>query len=143
MLASIKLLFSNIGTIIALLQLIPTLTELIHQVEEPGIPGAQKKNAVLTLLQNTLNFATQSLKMNLPVTTIMAWANTIVDTIVNILNDFGKLIPHGSTAPVTATAAPLMAAPAPTPVTVTNVAPIPVVEANNFDPMSGKPGVQF
>jgi hypothetical protein len=98
MFSAIKTLFSNIGTLISLLQLIPTISDLVHQVEAPGVPGATKKNAVLTLLADTLNFATGTLHLKLPTTTIMAWANGIIDTLVNILNNFGTLLPHGTTA---------------------------------------------
>ena len=130
MLSTIKLLLSNIGNVIALLQLIPTLIGLVHEVESPGVPGATKKNAVLTLLQDTLNFATGSLKMNLPTTTIMAWANSTVDTIVGILNTFGTLLPHGSvTTPAIAPAAPMVVLTPPP----ANSAPGPVPAPQSVD----------
>ena len=136
MLTLFKAFFSNIGTLIALLNLIPTLETLIMQVEKPGLTGAQKKANVLTILQDTLSFATGPLKLKLPTATIMAWATTVIDTLVTILNQAGVLLPSTTSTPVG-----LGPVAAPAPVVAVNPAPIPVVENNTFDVMAGKPGV--
>lgn len=102
MFTAIKALFSNIGTLIALLEMAPTIENLIQQVEKPGVSGTDKKAALLTLLQDTLNVMTNDLKVKLPVTTIMTWAATIVDTLVTILTQAGVLPQHVASAAVTA-----------------------------------------
>ena len=118
MFTAIKTLFSNVSTLIALLQLIPTISDLIHHVETPGVAGPDKKSAVITILTDTLNFATGKLNLKLPTDTILRYANTIIDTLVSIYNAWGQLLPHAATQ----TASAAVQAPAAIPVTISGPA---------------------
>jgi hypothetical protein len=111
---SIKSIFSSLGAVVALLQLLPSLRALVHEVEAPGVSGADKKQAVLTMLKETLGFATSTLKLTLPVDTVLNYAGGMIDVIVAIENAFGRLLPHAAAA-------------APAPAVSTDVASAPAV----------------
>ena len=117
MFGTIRNIFASFGTIAGLIQLIPTITALIHQVEEPGVSGAAKKVAVLTLLKDTLGFAGSVLKLALPIDTILSFSGVIIDTIVGIENALGRMthaaIPAATVVPAADVNIPPMDAVAP------------------------------
>jgi hypothetical protein len=118
----------------ALLACYPQIKALVYEVEDPNVPGSKKKADALAGIILALNALGKAFGVTMPSALIVEFAGPAIDLVVAWENARGNM-PHTTTA----AAAPLMAAPvpAPAPVVVTNVGPIPVVEANRFDAMGG------
>lgn len=90
MLAKISNIISAIGAIKGLLTLIQPITDLIHLVEQPGIPGAQKKAAVMDLIKAAIGAAESAFKINLPDELVLGFSESIIDVVVSIMNLLGR-----------------------------------------------------
>lgn len=97
MFANIGKIVTAIGAIRGLLSLIEPITNLVRQVEETGIGGAEKKAAVLDLVKKTVLTVESALSISLPDELILGFADNIIDVIVAVENLLGRF-KHGEEA---------------------------------------------
>ena len=127
MFSNIAKVITAIGALPKLLALIPEIMGLVKEVESATATGAQKKAAVLSLLQPALTAVESISGVSLPNATILAFAGDAIDAIVAVYNTLG-VFKHASTDPAPAAQA---AGTAPAP----DAAPsAPAATASSTDP---------
>jgi hypothetical protein len=93
-------MLSTIKTLIYCLGLIPQVIGLVKEVEAPGVAGSTKKSAVMTLLSDTLTAVQMADPvLKIPAATITGVFETVIDSIVGVLNILG-ILPATKTATV-------------------------------------------
>ncbi len=76
-------------TLRLLLGLIEPIRELVRQIETTGASGADKKKAVLRLVETGVSVAESAFSVDLPNDLILRFAGAIIDVIVSIENAIG------------------------------------------------------
>ena len=151
MLTTIKNILTALPLLKKFLALWDEVATAVHQVEQPGVSGADKKALALKTVSDLCNGFAQFLALQVPTASIVNIVGILIDSVVYVENALGRF-KHAAPAVVTATSAAVLAPTAPLPNvqprTVVTVAPVPpaagpAVEVDDYDIMAGTPGKVF
>jgi hypothetical protein len=147
MIGNIKSILSALLALPALIALVPKIRELVIEVESPLVSGADKKAAVISMLNACAGAMTGAFGVVLPVTIVDEFAGIIIDLWVDFENLRGTFT-HAPSAPVVTAAvaaqpsATAQAAEVAAPAKAESVAVVDPADANRPNELLDSAGVE-